>query len=355
MNIDCGDKCMEQLKIEKMRQFYDIFPYPNRPIIVSPNIRMQLTAHGGFSSLIAQKKLNLVENIWLLGSNISKYKATLSKDEYIYEIRNSFSKLKRILLVGCGTDEPLLFRKLHPQNEIIGIDLSRKAIQKAKKKLSFYNFLNIILYHKKLKGIEFLLGEAEMVLSEKALGNFDYIQCFGVLHHQPDPVPILSAMIKRMTDGGFLRLMVYSYYGRKLERRIQRRYSQIWSQFLQKKRFKFQLFYNYFLLRIWQLFNFMGLITSTAKRFHYLGPGSASVADALMHPCDPGFPLSYIYDQATRLGLELIYCEGKLENEGYILGFENPVLSWNKIVEGDKKQELLTNPILIFRKANQVE
>ena len=349
---------MEQLKIEKMRQFYDIFPYPNRPLLISPKIEAQLTAHGGFAFLIAQGRVLIAEKIWQLSAKFTMNHENISKEQLIpilHEIEGVFPKTKRILLVGCGTDEPLLFRKLHPQNELIGVDLSKKAIQRARKKISFHNLANIFLNQKKLKKIEFLLGGAEMVLNEKAIGNFDFIQCFGVLHHQPEPVSVLTKMAKRLHEGGILRLMVYSYHGRKLERRIQSRYSQVWDRFLQKKRFKFQILFNYILLRIWQFFNFLGFFSSTSKRFRYLGPGSVTVADALMHPSDTGVPLPYIYEQATRLGLELIYCEGKLENEGYILGFENPILSWNKIIEGDKKQELLTNPILIFRKANKVE
>ncbi len=349
---------MEQLKIEKMRRFYDIFPYPNRPLILSPKIEAQLTAHGGFAFLLAQGKALLAEKIWRLSAKFTMNHENISKEELysiLHEIENVFPKLKRILLVGCGTDEPLLFRKLHLQNEIIGVDLSRKAIQRARKKISFHNFANILLYQKRLKKIEFLLGGAEMVLHEKAIGNFDFIQCFGVLHHQPDPVPVLSAMVERLNVGGLLRLMVYSYHGRKLERRIQNRYSRIWDHFLQNRCFRLHILFNYTLLRIWQFFNFIGFFSSTSRRFRYLGPGSVTVADALMHPSDPGVPLSYIYEQATLLGLELIYCEGKLENEGYILGFENPILSWNKIINGDKKYELLTNPILIFRKANKVE
>ena len=349
---------MEQLKIEKMRQFYDLFPYPDRPLIVGPKIEANLTAHGSFASMLAKRRLDLAEKVWNITARVRQNRSKVTNEEFlaIYnDMIKLFSNKNRILLVGCGTDEPLLFRKLHPLNEIIGIDLSRKAIHKAKKKLTFHSILNVLLQRKKLKKIEFLLGNAEMILKEKAIGNFDYIQCFGVLHHQPDPFSVLSTIAERLNDGGLLRLMIYSYHGRKLERRIQNRYNKTWNSFLQKKSFRLKIFSNYLQLRLWQFFNFIGFFKSTFKRFRYLGAGSATVADALMHPSDPGFPLSYFYEQAHLLGLELVYCEGKLEKQGYVLGFENPILAWNKIVEGDKKEELLTNPILIFRKANKVE
>lgn len=349
---------MEQLKIEKMRQFYDLFPYPNRPIFVSPKLEAQLTAHGGFLMMLSKGRTILAEKIWLLSSKYKHSNIKISKEEFLpvyNEMIEIFPNTKRILLVGCGTDEPLLFRKLHPENEIIAMDLSRKAIQKAKKKLAFHTILNVFWNQKTFKKIEFLLGNAEMILKEKAIGKFDYIQCFGVLHHQPDPTGILQAISQKLNENGVLRLMIYSFHGRKLERRIQNRYSGTWDSFLQKKGFKFHIVIKYFQLRIWQFFNFIGFFRSTFERFRYLGPGSASVADALMHPSDPGFSLSYFQEQAQVFGLELVYCEGKLENGGYVNGFENPFLAWNKIIEADKKQELLTNPILIFRKANKVE
>lgn len=344
---------MEQLKIEKMRRFYEIFPYPNRPLFMLPKLEAQLIAHGGFARLILEGKTALAKQIKLINTNYYSHGSTKYSNkvnEYQVLLKTVFPQEKRILLVGCGTDEPLLFRKLHPQNEIIAVDLSKNAIKTAKKKLSFNSIFSTFRGSKPFRSVEFLVGNAEMVLKEKALGSFDYIQCFGVLHHQPDPFPLLQAMTERLAHFGIMRLMVYSYYGRKLERRIQSRYENVWDTFLKKRNFKINLFKNYFKLRLWQIFNFMGLFPSTAKRFRYLGSGSMTVADALMHPSDPGLPLTDIYTMAVSLGLKLIYCEGKLENEGYLYGFEDPEIIWQKIVEGDKKQELLTNPVLIFCK-----
>jgi len=344
---------MELLKIEKMRRFYEIFPYPNRPLIVLPKIEAQFTAHGGFGFGIALGKTNIAYTIWKLSNDFSVFGRYANKKEWIcifVELKNLFSDEKRILLVGCGTDEPVLFRKLHPKNEIIAIDLSRKAIEKAKKKISFLKIANFITKREKTSKIEFLQGNAEVILNEKALGKFDFIQCFGVLHHQPEPLQLFSAMAQKLNSGGVLRLMVYSFHGRKLERRIQTRYQNIWSGFFQKKHFRFRLLLHYSLLRFWQFFNFLGFFASSRKRFYYLGPGSVSVADAFMHPSDPGIPLNLINEMAKKLELEMIYCEGKLEDSGYVLGFDDPISTWNKIVEADEKQELLTNPIIIFRK-----
>ncbi|BBH54582.1 class I SAM-dependent methyltransferase [Fluviispira sanaruensis] len=348
---------MEQLKIEKMRQFYDLFPYPNRPFFLSPKIEAHLTSHGGFARLISLGRISFAQRLWQMSLSYKKNNKTVNKQEiYMFkgEIEAVFPSSNRILLVGCGTDEPLLFRKLHKKNEILAVDLSRKALKNAKKKISYQRFKNLFTHQESLKKVNFLLGNAEMILKEKALGSFDFIQCFGVLHHQPNPYLLLKAIEERLNPGGALRLMVYSYHGRKLERRIQARYKAMWSSFFEK-RFKIKILLNYLQLRVWQFLNYLGFLPATTERFRYLGIGSVSVADALMHPSDQGISLNYFHECALQLGLEMIYCEGKIENMGYQVGFENPIEVWYKILEADKKQELLTNPIMIYRKGIKIE
>ena len=46
------------------------------------------------------------------------------------------------------------------------------------------------------------------------LGPFDYIDCCGVLHHLPDPVAGLRALVSVLAPGGGIGLMVYAPHGR---------------------------------------------------------------------------------------------------------------------------------------------
>jgi SAM-dependent methyltransferase len=46
------------------------------------------------------------------------------------------------------------------------------------------------------------------------LGPFDYIDCCGVLHHLPDPLEGLKALVSVLAPGGGLGLMVYAPHGR---------------------------------------------------------------------------------------------------------------------------------------------
>ena len=335
---------MEQYKIEQMRQFYDIFPYPNRASFLTPSIGSHLSAHGAFVALLGQGQFQRAKNLIYNEKN-----ANLKKS--MNELESIFDHSKRILLVGCGTDEPLLFRMLHSKNELVCLDLSKKNIKIAKRKL-FYNYivnkLKDLLYKK--QKTEFIVGDANVILHERYIGKFDYIQCFGVLHHQPNPESLLSGIAESMEENGVLRLMVYSYHGRSLERRIQKRYYKIWENMSKMKRLKLTIFYNFFLLRSWQFINFFGLKKSTFLRFKYLGLNSKIVADALMHPSDPGLSLESILPMANKHNLKLVYCHGKIEGEGIVTGFENSIDVWHKIVEADNNQLLLSNPVLILKK-----
>jgi len=87
-------------------------------------------------------------------------------------------------------------------------------------------------------------------------------------------------------------------------------------------------------------------------RFKYLGLNSKIVADALMHPSDPGLCLENILPMAERNNLKLIYCQAKIEAQGLLYGFENPLETWKKILSADRDRTLISNPTLIFTKSS---
>lgn len=51
-------------------------------------------------------------------------------------------------------------------------------------------------------------------LAGSGLGPFDYIDCCGVLHHLPDPLAGLRALVSVLAPGGGIGLMVYAPHGR---------------------------------------------------------------------------------------------------------------------------------------------
>ena len=64
---------------------------------------------------------------------------------------------------------------------------------------------------RKLTNIEFRTGS---LLELDGLGDFDYIDCCGVIHHLDDPVAGLRSLTNVLAPGGGIGLMVYAPYGR---------------------------------------------------------------------------------------------------------------------------------------------
>lgn len=109
----------------------------------------------------------------------------------------------RILDAGCGTGVSTDYlTHLNPAAEVIGIDLSLGAIAVAEERCqrsgaTRAQFLNLSLYD-----IDQLPGE------------FDHINCVGVLHHLPDPVRGIQALARKLAPGGILHVFVYGQLGR---------------------------------------------------------------------------------------------------------------------------------------------
>ncbi|HEY9895455.1 MAG TPA: class I SAM-dependent methyltransferase, partial [Candidatus Sericytochromatia bacterium] len=50
--------------------------------------------------------------------------------------------------------------------------------------------------------------------AEQLPGEFDLINCVGVLHHTPDPIRGIQALAKKLAPGGLLHIFVYGELGR---------------------------------------------------------------------------------------------------------------------------------------------
>ena len=370
-----------ELDLQKMRHFYEVFPYPNRPLLLEPDPQGSLLAHAGFSAWAATQEVHKARRVWQASrQRVAGSTATIPNDTHSEKVTKSseaaldlgtkgisksildecFRADKRILLVGCGTDEPLLFRILHPQNEIVGIDLSAGTLRRARKKLVLHSIRNFVStagaswWNRRWKaGTTLLQGDATEILAQQKMGKYDHVQCFGVLHHQPNPRALLAQLSQSMNLEATLRVMIYSHKGRRLERRIQNRYVGLWDSLMtsrQSFRAVLKLRVQHALLRFWQIYNFVLHSGPASFRFRYLGLSSSTVADALLHPSDPGFPPENLLTWSKELGLKLVFCEARINSEGWISGFADARQVWEKIVEADAKDGLLSNIVAVFKK-----
>ncbi len=114
----------------------------------------------------------------------------------------------RILDAGCGTGSGTDYLIHQNSNaEITAIDLSEKALEVAQERC---NRSGVIAKHDKPVNFYNLKLEEATNLE----GEFDFINCVGVLHHLPEPDKGIRALAKKLKPGGILHIFVYAELGR---------------------------------------------------------------------------------------------------------------------------------------------
>ena len=110
----------------------------------------------------------------------------------------------RILDAGCGTGVGTEYLvHLNPKASVVGIDLSEGALEVAKERCKRSGANRVEFHHLSLFDVEQLEGE------------FDLINCVGVLHHTPDPIRGIQALAKKLAPGGLFHIFVYAELGRR--------------------------------------------------------------------------------------------------------------------------------------------
>ncbi|MCV3217345.1 class I SAM-dependent methyltransferase [Plectonema radiosum NIES-515] len=109
----------------------------------------------------------------------------------------------RILDAGCGTGVSTEYLvHLNPEAQVVGIDLSAGAMEVAKERCKRSGANRVEFHHLSLYDVEQLPGE------------FDLINCVGVLHHLSDPIRGIQALAKKLAPGGLMHIFVYGELGR---------------------------------------------------------------------------------------------------------------------------------------------
>ncbi len=109
----------------------------------------------------------------------------------------------RILDAGCGTGVSTEYLvHLNPEAQVVGIDLSAGALDVAKERCKRSGANRVEFHHLSLYDVEQLPGE------------FDLINCVGVLHHLSDPIRGIQTLAKKLVPGGLMHIFVYGELGR---------------------------------------------------------------------------------------------------------------------------------------------
>lgn len=127
-------------------------------------------------------------------------------NHYCFAGKQDFRRGFRALVAGAGTGDATIFlaEQLRGTDaQVVHLDLSSASIAIAQERARIRGLANIAWVQESLLDIPRL-----------GLGEFDYINCSGVLHHLADPDAGLRALRHALKKDGALGLMVYASTGR---------------------------------------------------------------------------------------------------------------------------------------------
>ena len=115
----------------------------------------------------------------------------------------------RIWVAGCGTNQAVVTALHYPQASIVGSDLSQPSLDLAQSTLRAMGLRNVELRN-------------ESINEASHEGEFDFIVCTGVIHHNSDPEGTLRVLNRALKPDGLLELMVYNRFHRLMNTAVQK-------------------------------------------------------------------------------------------------------------------------------------
>ena len=254
---------------------------------------------------------------------------------YIFNGKWNKNKIMRILFAGGGTGQHTywLAKQLKSNNykyDIVHFELSTTAIKQAEQNLNKHGITDI----------KFIKGSL-LELDTFNLGKFDYIDCYGVIHHTASPTNCLIQLEKCLHNKGGMGIMLYGKYGRNGVYTIQN----IMKQFNKPINDKIELFKN--------LLPHIPDSNSFDKNHYKHDKWSISnenITDTILHVQDIPFTIDMIYDLCDNANMEIIEFTNKyLYNpDSYFKNKNNSTLNEIKKLPLPKQQiicELLVTTI----------
>lgn len=130
----------------------------------------------------------------------------LEIDHFVFGGQRDWSRPLRALVAGGGTGDALIqlaqmLTSAKRPYDITYLDLSKasRAVAEARAEM---------------RGLTHITFKTGSLLDAADHGEFDYIDCCGVLHHLPDPQAGFDALAGALAPDGGLGFMVYAPYGR---------------------------------------------------------------------------------------------------------------------------------------------
>ena len=218
----------------------------------------------------------------------------LEINHYLFSGRLNFMRPFRALVAGGGTGDAciMLAQQLADRRcpgEVVYLDISTASRQICEARAKARG----------LRNINFLTGSL-LDLPTMPIGQFDYIDCTGVLHHLPDPAAGMRALASVLNSDGGMGVMLYGEYGRsgvyplqELLRTLAPPSMALEDRIAMTKR----------------LIRFLPT-TNLFRRNPYLNDhvtgGDAGLYDLLLHSCDRAFTVPDIGTMAQESGLRVV-------------------------------------------------
>jgi SAM-dependent methyltransferase len=218
----------------------------------------------------------------------------LEINHYLFSGRLNFARPFRALVAGGGTGDAciMLAQQLADRRcpgEVVYLDISTASRQICESRAKARG----------LRNINFLTGSL-LDLPSMPIGQFDYIDCTGVLHHLSDPAAGMRALASVLNADGGMGVMLYGEYGRsgvyplqELLRTLAPTSMALEDRIAMTKR----------------LIRFLPT-TNLFRRNPYLNDhvtgGDAGLYDLLLHSCDRAFTVPDIGAMAQNSGLRVV-------------------------------------------------
>ncbi|AQS84104.1 MAG: class I SAM-dependent methyltransferase [Acetobacter aceti] len=212
-------------------------------------------------------------------------------DYWVFGARRPRSHPLRALFAGCGTGDGAIMlatqmaRSRRP-GEIICVDRSGHALTIAKSRAQARNLTNI----------SFIQGS--LTSPETLPGQFDYIDCCGVLHHLPEPLETLKVLEEALLPGGGMGLMVYAPYGRTGVYMLQEALEHL-TPFSEQPSTRLDI-----ARRVMRTLPATAWLRQNGNFGDHLTGGDAGLYDLLLNPRDRAYTIGAFLDLLTKAGLE---------------------------------------------------
>ena len=218
----------------------------------------------------------------------------LEVNHYLFSGRLNFIRPFRALVAGGGTGDAciMIAQQLVDRRcpgEVVYLDLSAASRQICEARAKARG----------LRNIQFLTGSL-LDLPSMPIGEFDYIDCTGVLHHLPDPAAGMRALASVLQPDGGMGVMLYGEYGRSGVYPLQE---------LLRTLAPLSMAVEDRLAMAKRLIRFLPT-TNLFRRNPYLNDhvtgGDAGLYDLLLHSCDRAFTVPDIGTMAAESGLRVV-------------------------------------------------